>query len=63
MWLFKAKPPRAKRVCNFCGGMFGLARPNFPYCSPYCVAWDENMKRPELARPPDQFQLPMLLPP
>lgn len=44
MWLSKQKPPRTKRVCQFCGGCFGLTRPNFPYCSTYCAAWEENQK-------------------
>lgn len=52
MWLFKAKPPRAKRVCNSCGGCFGLARPHFPYCSPYCEAWEANKKLPPLVPGP-----------
>jgi hypothetical protein len=44
MWLLKPKPPRANRVCTYCGGCYGLARPRFPYCSPYCEAWAENEK-------------------
>ena len=61
MWLLKPKPPRAKRVCRHCAGAFGLMRLNIPCCSPYCLAWDENMQRPELARPPDEL-VALLLP-
>jgi hypothetical protein len=56
MWLLKSKPPRAKGVCKHCAGAFGLL-PNIPNCSPYCLAWDENMQRPELARPHEPTQL------
>jgi hypothetical protein len=42
MWLLKPKPPRARRVCKFCAGPFGLVRPRDPFCSVYCEAWYAN---------------------
>jgi hypothetical protein len=38
MWLLKPKPPRARRVCEFCPGPFGMVRPHAPFCSAYCEA-------------------------
>jgi hypothetical protein len=59
MWLLKPKAPRAKRVCKFCAGMFGLARPHFPFCSAYCEAWFEHL--PD--QPPDELTKLLSYPP
>lgn len=45
MWLLKPKPPRSKRVCKFCAGPFGMAKPHDPFCSAYCAALAEDKKR------------------
>ena len=37
-----AKAPRSKRVCKFCSGPFGMARPHDPFCSAYCEAWFDH---------------------
>lgn len=55
MSLWKKRYPRAKPRCKRCDTTrWGLARPNFPYCSPVCKAAD---------KPPDQFELPLHKPP
>lgn len=54
MWLLTYKAPRTKKVCKFCGGCFGLARPNFPYCSGTCKTQD---------KPPDQHEMDLEHPP
>jgi|SwirhisoilCB3_FD_contig_31_2416025_length_301_multi_2_in_0_out_0_1 hypothetical protein len=55
MWLLKPKPPRARRVCKFCAGPFGLVRPHAPFCSAYCEAWYKQ--------PPDQLEAVLPKPP
>ena len=59
-WLFTNKPPRSKKRCDYCNTTrFGLARPNFTFCSPRCFeAFNEA-----IFRPPDQFELPLFKPP
>lgn len=49
-WLFKPrpqKPPREVKRCKYCGGGFGLERPNTPYCKAACKEAAE--------RPPDEL--------
>lgn len=58
MWLLKA-PRHVIRICDFCGGSFGLVRPARNLCSTYCVAWYENEKY----HPPTvQYELPLKVP-
>lgn len=59
MWLLSAKPPRARKTCDYCNGGFGCAQPNYPFCKPACKqAYNEAVYRP-----PDQYELPLHKPP
>lgn len=53
------KAPRSKATCNYCDGGFGLARPNWPFCTRRCK---ESFDK-AVFRPPDQFELPLHKPP
>jgi hypothetical protein len=58
-WLFK-KYPRGKKTCDYCNTTrWGLARPNFPFCSPVC----KQAYQEAVYRPPDELVTLLPYPP